>query len=160
VRDDQVRVDRRRGHVRIQLAAVESGLLATLFDDLTGALDLLPEGDPVRERLFPSAYPQDDEAASEFRELTESALRDTRVDRLDLCRSELPAAEGQVDLDHEAAQRWLAALNDLRLAIGTRLDVSEDDDPGIDPADPDAPSRAIYHWLTAMQDSLVHAVAG
>jgi hypothetical protein len=155
-----VRVNRRRGRVRIHLEMVEAGLLATLFDDLGGALEHLPDDDPVRRRLFPSAYPEDDEAAIEFRELTEDSLRDTRVDRLDLCRSELPAADGNVELDDEAAQRWLTVLNDLRLAIGTRLNVSEDDDPGIDPADPDAQARAIYHWLTAMQDSLVHAVAG
>ncbi len=155
-----MRVTRRRGHVRINLEVVESGLLATLFDDLGGALEVLPEDDPVRQRLFPSAYPEDEDAATEFRELTEDSLRDARVERLEKCRSELPSAEGNVELDDEAAQRWLTVLNDLRLAIGTRVNVSEDDEPGIDPADPDAQTRAIYHWLTALQDSLVHAVAG
>ncbi len=155
-----MRVTRRRGHVRINLEVVEVGLLATLFDDLGGALEVLPEDDPVRQRLFPSAYPEDEDAATEFRELTEDSLRGARVERLERCRAELPSAEGNVELDDEAAQRWLTVLNDLRLAIGTRLNVSEDDEPGIDPADPDAQSRAIYHWLTALQDSLVHAVAG
>jgi len=155
-----VRVTRRRGHVRINLEAVEAGLLATLFDDLGGALQVLPEDDPVRRRLFPSAYTEDEDAATEFRELTEDSLRDTRVERLEKCRAELPSADGNVELDDEAAQRWLTVLNDLRLAIGTRLNVSEDDEPGIDPADPDAQTPAIYHWLTALQDSLVHAVAG
>ncbi len=154
-----MRVTRRRGHVRINLEVVESGLLATLFDDLGGALEVLPEDDPVRQRLFPSAYPEDEDAATEFRELTEDSLRGARVERLERCRAELPSAEGNVELDDEAAQRWLTVLNDLRLAIGTRLNVSEDDEPGIDPADPDAQTRAIYHWLTALQDSLVHAVA-
>ncbi len=154
-----MRVTRRRGHVRINLEVVEAGLLATLFDDLGGALEVLPEDDPVRQRLFPSAYPEDEDAATEFRELTEDSLRGARVERLERCRAELPSAEGNVELDDEAAQRWLTVLNDLRLAIGTRLNVSEDDEPGIDPADPDAQTRAIYHWLTALQDSLVHAVA-
>ena len=155
-----MRVTRRRGHVRINLEVVEAGLLATLFDDLGGAIEVLPEDDPVRQRLFPSAYPEDEDAATEFRELTEDSLRDARVERLEKCRSELPSADGNLELDDEAAQRWLTVLNDLRLAIGTRLNVSEDDEPGIDPADPDAQTRAIYHWLTALQDSLVHAVAG
>ena len=157
-----MRVTRRRGRVRINLEAVEAGLLATLFDDLSGALEVLPDDDPVRQRLFPSAYPEDEDAASEFRELTEDSLRAARVERIEQCRAELPPAEGEgnVELDEEAAQRWLTVLNDLRLAIGTRLNVSEDDEPGIDPADPDAQTRAIYHWLTALQDSLVHAVAG
>lgn len=155
-----MRVTRRRGHARIQLESVESGLLATLFDDLDGALQTLPDDDPVRQRLFPAAYRSDDEAADEFRSLTEESLRDTKAERVAECRAELPDGEGDVDLDDEAAQRWLTVLTDLRLAIGTRLDVSEDDDPAIDPSDPDAPLRAIYQWLTALQDSLVHAVMG
>ncbi len=100
-----MRVTRRRGHVRINLEVVESGLLATLFDDLGGALEVLPEDDPVRQRLFPSAYPEDEDAATEFRELTEDSLRDARVERLEKCRSELPSADGNLELDDEAAQR-------------------------------------------------------
>jgi hypothetical protein len=155
-----MRVTRRRAHARIRLEAVESALLTTLFDDLEGALQTLPGDDPVRERLFPAAYRDDDEAADEFRLLTEDSLREGKAQHLAECRAELPSGEGEIDLDDEAAQRWLTVLNDLRLAIGTRLDVSEDDDPAIDPADPDAQLRAIYQWLTALQDSLVHVVMG
>ena len=154
-----MRVTRRRGRVRIHLESVESGLLATLFDDLASALRTLPGDDPVHERLFPSAYPGDDDAAEEFRSLTEDGLRDTRLSRLELCRADLPVTAGELDLDEEGGQRWLTVLNDLRLAIGTRLNITEDDDPELDPADPDAQMRAIYQWLTALQDSLVHAVS-
>jgi Domain of unknown function (DUF2017) len=153
-----VRVIRRRGHARIRLESVESGLLETLLDDLAGALQTLPDDDPVRERLFPAAYRDDDKAAAEYRSLTEESLREDRAVRLGECRAELPSGAGDVDLDDRAAQRWLTVLTDLRLAIGTRLNVAEDDDPAIDPADPDAQLRAIYQWLTALQDSLVHVV--
>jgi hypothetical protein len=155
-----MRVTRRRGHARIRLEAVESSLLGSLFDDLEGALQTLPDDDPVRQRLFPAAYLSDDEATAEFRSLTEESLRDSKAHRLGECRAELPSGEGDIDLDDEATQRWLTVLTDLRLAIGTRLNVSEDDDPTIDPEDPDAQLRAIYHWLTALQDSLVHVVMG
>jgi hypothetical protein len=155
-----MRVTRRRGHARIRLEAVESALLTTLLDDLEGALQTLPGEDPVRQRLFPAAYPGDDEATEEFRLLTEDSLRDGKAQRLGDCRAELPSGEGEIDLDEEAAQRWLTVLNDLRLVIGTSLDVSEDDDPAIDPADPDAQLRAIYQWLTALQDSLIHTIMG
>jgi Domain of unknown function (DUF2017) len=153
-----VRVSRRRGHARIRLEAVESGLLGTLFDDLEGALVTLPDDDPVRQRLFPSGYRDDERAEAEFRALTEDSLRDTKAERLRECRAELPSGEGDIDLDDGAAQRWLTVLTDLRLAIGTRLSVTEDDEPTIDPADPDAQLRAIYQWLTTLQDSLVHVV--
>jgi hypothetical protein len=155
-----MRVTRRRGHVRIRLEAVESALLGTLLDDLEGALQSLPGDDPVRQRLFPAAYPDDEEATEEFRLLTEESLRDGKAERIGVTRAELPSGEDDIDLDGEAAQRWLTVLNDLRLAIGTRLDVSEEDDPAIDPADPDAQLRAIYQWLTALQDALVHAIMG
>ena len=153
-----MRVTRRRGHARIRLESVEAGLLANLFDDLDGALQTLPDDDPVRQRLFPAGYRADEEAAAEFRSLTEDSLRESKAVRLGECRAELPSGEGDIDLDDEAGQRWLTVLNDLRLAIGTRLSVSEDDDPDIDPSDPDAQLRAIYQWLTALQDSLVQAV--
>jgi hypothetical protein len=49
-------------------------------------------------------------------------------------------------------------LNDLRLALGTRLGITEDDDPDLDPVDPAAQSRVIYYWLTALQDSVVQGL--
>lgn len=155
-----MRVSRRRGRVRVHLEAVEAGLLATLFDDLDGALRTLPADDPVRQRLFPSAYTDDEDAAAEFRLLTEDSLRDGKAARLGESRAELPLNGGDLELDGEASQRWLTVLNDVRLAIGTRLNVSEDDDLSLDPDDPDAQVRAIYQWLTALQDSIVRAVMG
>jgi hypothetical protein len=114
-----VRVIRRRGHARIRLESVESGLLATLMDDLDGALRTLPDDDPVRQRLFPAAYQDDDRAAAEFRSLTEESLREDKAERLGECRAELPSGAGDIDLDDGGAQRWLTVLTDLRLAIGT-----------------------------------------
>src|SRR4029453_706595 len=35
--------------------------------------------DPVLARLFPTAYPQDEEAAAEFRRFTEGTLRDGKA---------------------------------------------------------------------------------
>ena len=155
-----MRISRRRGRVRLHLEAVETGLLGTLFDDLDEALQTLPGDDPVRQRLFPAAYREDAAAAEEFRSFTEEPLRDSRSERLGVSRAELPSGEGTVELDAEAAQRWLTVLNDLRLALGTRLNITEDDDLRLDATDPQAQSRAVYQWLTALQDSLVRAVMG
>jgi hypothetical protein len=153
-----MRVVRRRGHAHINLEGVEASLLETLFDDLDGALSGLPDDDPVRQRLFPAAYPSDDRAAAEFRSLTEQSLREDKEQRLGACRADLPAGGGTIDLDDESARRWLTVVNDLRLAIGTRLNITEEDEPAIDPSDPDAQVRAIYQWLTMLQDALVHAI--
>ena len=56
-----------------------------------------------------------------------------------------------------ASRGWLTALNDLRLVLGTRLDVSEDDDD-VDPDDPDAPAHAVYHYLGLLLGEVVDAL--
>ena len=154
---------RRRGQlIRLRLDPVEIRLLGRLFDDLS---ELVGEGaesgsDPVQRRLFPAAYPDDLEAETEFRSLTELALRTERSQRVRACAADLAVGQGEVELTDESGERWIQVLNDVRLALGTQLDVSEEDGPEIDPDDPMAQERAIYYWLTAVQDSLVVALMG
>lgn len=154
-----MKVSRRRGLVHLRLEPVEAALLTSLFDDFVAMLDTdaLDADDPVRERLFPAGYRDDEEAAAEFRSLTETSLRTDRSERAGQCATELASAS-TLDLDGEAAQRWVKALNDLRLALGTRLGVTEDDDPDLESDDPETQARAVYYWLTAVQDSLVQAL--
>lgn len=151
-----MKVSRRRGVVRISLDEVEIGLVRTLFDDLADALSAMAGDDPVRRRLFPAGYRDDDTAAAEFRELTEAGLLDQRTHRIDQARADLPASAGEVTLDADGSLRWLAVLNDLRLAVGTRIGVDAGDEPSA--ADLDRPARAVYVWLTALQDRIVDAV--
>ena len=61
---------------------------------------------------------------------------------------------GEVRLDAESTERWLSTLNDVRLALGTRLEVTEEmAEP--DPEDPDAPAYVVYLWLTELQGVLI-----
>jgi hypothetical protein len=144
----------------MRLDPVEVELVGSLLDQLEGMLEG-KEGDgadDVRRRLFPSGYLGDAEAEAEFRTLTEAALRDERDERIGACRADL-ARGGEVDLSApEVGRRWIQVLNDLRLALGIRLGVSEDDEPRFDPDRPDAQLRAVYHWLTALQDSVVQGL--
>ena len=152
-----MRVSRRHGRLRLRLEPVEVDLLEALLDQLESVLDG-DDGDgaeDIRDRLFPAAYPDDPDAADEFRALTAETLRGDRDERIAACRAEL-AAGGDVDLSPpDTAQRWIQVLNDLRLAFGTRLGVTEDDPPAFDPDAHDADLRAVYHWLTEVQDSVV-----
>jgi Domain of unknown function (DUF2017) len=154
-----VKVRSRRGLIRIDLDYAESDVLASYLDDLVTALDELPADDPVRRRMFPDGYRDDPDAAQEFRQLTEGSLRDTKIERIAQCRGELPEGGGQIELDAEGSERWLTVINDLRLQLGVRLDVTEDDDGVIDPDAADAEDRVVYYWLTALQDSLVQVVS-
>jgi hypothetical protein len=155
--------------VRVSLDEVEIGLLRTLFADLSDALRGMGDDDPVRQRMFPAGYRDDPEAAGEYRDLTESALLEQRQARIAQATAELPHTAGEITLDPDAATRWLTVVNDLRLAIGTRIGIDADtpvDDDLVGAAGPDdAPdvaaeraAKAVYVWLTALLDRLVEAV--
>jgi hypothetical protein len=160
-----VKVARSGQTTRLRLSLAESHILEQLFADLQDELDAdtLAADDPVRQRLFPAAY-EDTESAEAFREFTEAALRQDRLDRADQCLSELLSARSlvrtEIVLDAESADRWLRVLNDMRLSFGTRLNISEDDDYALDEHDPDVQIRARYVWLTALQDMLVTSLMG
>jgi hypothetical protein len=63
-------------------------------------------------------------------------------------------------LTAEEAESWLLGLNALRLVLGTRLDVREDEPPRVDPSDPQAHETAVYVYLSYLQEQLVEAMAG
>jgi Domain of unknown function (DUF2017) len=117
--------------------------------------------DPVLARLLPDGYRDDPAAAGEFRQYTEPGLRAGKVAAARTVLSTLPASGGRVRLPLQDAQDWLRALNDVRLAIGTVLGVTEDypdELPGADPADARSAYLGIYHWLGYLQDTLVRAL--
>jgi hypothetical protein len=150
-----VKVSARHGRLHLRLEPTEVSLLESLFAELAAVVSQ-DEGsdDPVVSRLFPAAYAEDAGAEAEFRSLTQPSLRTERIERTAMCTGELSRGR-DVDLgDPEAGERWIKALNDLRLALGTRLAVTEED---YEHAPTDEP-WVIYHWLTAVQDSVVTAL--
>jgi hypothetical protein len=128
--------------------------------------------DPVLARLFPTAYPDDEEASSEFRRFTEGTLRDgkaqaaiTIIDGLE--EAGLPpelTEEGlmiDVELDPPIAEVWLRSFTDLRLALATRLEVEEGDEAywhSLPEDDPRAQAHEIYDWVGYLQETLVQAL--
>ncbi|MGA5317945.1 DUF2017 domain-containing protein [Streptomyces pseudogriseolus] len=147
--------------------------LAELFAD--GPSE--PPSDPVLRRLFPDAYvdpegagrPEEAEEqrvhSAEFRRYTENDLRAGKRDNalavirsLDALRA---AGEGGavLELTPQESQRWLGALNDLRLAIGARLDITDEDDSDLlfhlPDEDPRKPMVMAYLWLGGLQETLV-----
>ena len=159
----------------VELLRNEAAIPRDHQDPLEVLLDLdgpttVPE-DPVLARLFPTAY-ADDEAAAEFRRFTEGALRDgkaagaaTIIDTLE--EAGLPAELDDmsividVELDRETALVWAKSLTDLRLALGTRLEVTEDDDDfwrTLPEDDPRTYTHAEYEWLAWLLESLVDAL--
>jgi hypothetical protein len=116
--------------------------------------------DPALARLLPDAYRDDPDASGEFRRLTEVSLRRDKVTAAERLLAALPGdGAGEVRLDQETTESWLSTINDVRLALGTRLEVSEEmAEP--DPEDPDAPAYVVYLWLTELQGVLIEVADG
>ena len=71
------------------------------------------------------------------------------------------ADDGIVDLDHDSANAWLGAINDIRLALGVRLNVQENTSEVLELLSPDDPLRGVYSvytWLGWLQESLLLAL--
>ena len=120
-----------------------------------------PPDDPVLARLLPDAYRDDTEAAGEFRRFTEQDLRSGKAAAARTVLDTLPEEGGKVELSEQDAQVWLRALNDVRLALGVRLEITEDTaqrSQDLDPADPRSAYLWVYDWLTYLQETLVRAL--
>jgi hypothetical protein len=141
------------GRYRIALPEPERDLLRTLVPQLR---DLLTTDDPSLNRLFPTAYADDPERDAGYHALVRDELLEKRFHSLDVLERTVEGGE----VDEETLSAWMRALNDLRLVLGTRLDVSEDDDPmDIDPDDPMASAWAIYHYLAGLQSMIIDALS-
>lgn len=72
----------------------------------------------------------------------------------------LPTGGGDVHLTPAQAEEWMTAINDVRLALGAMLGVTESTPDHLPPDDPQAAHLDVYHWLTVIQELLVVAVMG
>ena len=123
------------------------------------------ERDPALDRLLPTANREDDEAAAEFRRLTETGLRRRKAAALQTA-SDLLRAEDKIRLDDAQAQAVLTALTDVRLVLGERMGLRTDDDVEVleaaarhlDPDDPLGYALAVYDFLTWLQETLASAM--
>lgn len=122
--------------------------------------------DPVLSRLLPDYHKldpdnpskEDLDSASALRSIHEPELVEAKVGMAQVVMETLPRDGGNVRLTVEQADAWLSALNDVRLALGTALDVTEDMPDQLPDADPRSPHLDVYHWLTYVQESLVEAL--
>jgi hypothetical protein len=113
--------------------------------------------DRVLARLLPDFTTEDPDLAAGLRSLHEPELIEAKDAAAGLVLETLPESGGRVELTADQADAWLAALNDVRLALGTALDVSEEMPENFPPDDPRSAHLGVYHWLTFVQDALVQA---
>jgi uncharacterized protein DUF2017 len=165
-------------------ASVLRGLVGQVDDMLSGRADASPSDelsaltgirtgpstapeDPVLARLLPDFHrpdadpgragsgPDGAELAAALRSVREPELIEAKREAIATMLASLPAGGGRVELTVPQAEGWLTAVNDVRLALGTALGVTEDMPEQLPPEDPRADHLPVYHWLTWLQDSLV-----
>ena len=150
--------------VRVRLAQDEVTILRGLPDQLRS---VLAEGgdEPVNQRLFPPAYLDvaDIEHDAEFHRLMHDDLVTEKLANLDLvtdtlARGSTSVRRWTVELTDEEATAWLGVLNDLRLALGVRLDITEDFDGDVDDTDPRAPALRLLSYLGWLEEQLLDAL--
>lgn len=141
----------RSGRYQLNLGAAERELLAALAPQLRELL-----ADPTQaglERLFPPAY--GDEADAERQEEYRRYMQDDLAERHGAALEVLASTARADELDAAQMEAWMRALNHLRLVIGTRLGVTEDDDT----AGADDPDHQVYYLLGYLQESVVEALS-
>lgn len=167
-----------------QEAAVLRGLVSQLEDMLTARAEEAPQDelaeltgirtgptespdDPVLSRLLPDFHKldpdnpskEDLDSSAAMRSLHEPELLDAKVGVARIVLDTLPRDGGKVRLTLEQADAWLSALNDVRLALGTALDVTDDMPDELPEDDARAPHLGVYHWLTFVQETLIQSIS-
>jgi Domain of unknown function (DUF2017) len=158
----------RRGPVRRKGA----GFLIDLGDDesalirrLTGELrSMLTDPDPGEEamaltgRLFPIAYPHDDEMEAEYQRLMREELVTSKLAAFDVLDA---ALSGGGLIDEARLVAVMQSINSIRLVLGAMLDVSDDsDEHEVAPRFDDSPEYALYGYLSWLLERCVTVLTG
>ena len=144
------------GGVEVRLPSGLRDVLRSLCDQLETLLTTEdPSSDPALARLSPAAYPDDPLRELEFEQMAGDDLAAGRLAAL----RELRDTAGAEVLEEEQALAWLRTLNDLRLVLGTRLDITEES--GVEDFAGDEASEAafeLYGALNMIQGELLLAI--
>jgi len=165
------------GRVVLRVDEVEKGLLVSLADQLCEFVTPEPRAnadplasivgidmdaefpdDPAMARLFPDAYSDDPEAALDFRRFTQRSLQEAKLAHARTVLQALSKSGEKITLGAGEVPSWLGFLNDARLAIGTRIEISEENHDELAELPEDDPRHGMFHvydWLTYLQESLV-----
>ena len=140
------------GGYQVNLTKPEQRLIRDSMDELRV---MLADHDPDTKRLFPTAYVEHPQLDAEYQKLVNDDLRQGQLDALDVVDQTM---DGQV-IDRAQAESWMRAVNGVRLALGTRLDVSEEPLVALDPDDPQLRDRIAYEVLNQVLGAFISALS-
>jgi hypothetical protein len=143
----------------LHLEEDEAVLLRSLLTQLRAAIDHGSKEDRVTKRLFPNAYESLPDQL-EYQDLVGDQLQRAKLEAVaDVERSLGDAGPAEVSLGESSLETWLATLTDMRLAIGTRLEIDEETmSRPLDADEIEAPELSVLHWLGWIQESVLEAI--
>jgi hypothetical protein len=173
---------------RSALDSHEAALLKNLVGSMIGLLDERESSSPADEleqitgmktgnaerpdnatlqRLLPD-FSKPDDAVPEGTESLNAALRSLHEPEIIEAKrfaaqqllDTLPDDGGRFELTEDVANAWIAAVNDIRLALGTMLDIRPGGPDRLPDDHPMAAHLDVYQWLTFLQEYLVLALMG
>jgi len=151
----------RNGTFELRIPAEERDLLRSVGPQLREVLvrqatAIEAGADPAVDRLFPEAYPDDPERQTEYRLLAHDSLMESHLGALAVLEETADADR----LTEDQLMAWMRAVNNVRLVLGTRLEVTEEgDERPRSPRDPRAGAFAVYDYLTYLQGDIIEALA-
>lgn len=146
------RLIRRRGDTyQLRIREEERDVVGSLMAQMR---DLISERDSTAWRLFPNAYQDDPAMAAEYEDMVGDELRNGRLTSIEIVESTIEATE----LTEEQVHSWMGAVNDLRLVLGTRLDVTEESQMSDYNTNMARSLFSAYMYLGALLEELVTAI--
>lgn len=136
--------------IAVRLDDTMRALLRQVSEELREVL--LVDDESQTRRLYPTAYPDDEELERGYKDIVHDQLLMQRLDGIDQLQSTVDDAEISLDV----ADAWMTTINQIRLVLGTQLDVSEDEST-IDESDPLAASQVVYQVLSHVLEELTRA---
>src|SRR5918999_4099580 len=142
------------GQYELRIPKAHREVLRSLPAQLRSVLD---SDHPGLRRFFPPAYPDDPVRTAEYDAMVRAELLAEKQKSLEIMEKTIDADR----LDAELLGAWLSALNDLRLFLGTSLDVTEETyEQPIRQDDPNAQALTIFAYLGWLEELVVEAMAG
>lgn len=127
-----------------------------------------PPQDDTMKRILPDFYrPATEHPAGSgpaeslngaLRSLHEPEIIDAKLQAAQRLLDSVPAGGGKIELSEDDAHAWAAAVNDVRLALGTMLEIGPDGPDRLPSEHPMAAHLDVYQWLTVLQEYLVLAL--
>ena len=146
-----------RGGWRINLDDEERNLLLRLMGELQ-ALITGPDDNELLRRLFPVAYPEDEEKEAEYQRLMREELVASRLAAIESVSRTIDPAHAKVLLDEGETIAFMQSINAIRLVLGSMLGIT--DDASADAAnETDTPEQHLYDFLSWLLEWTVRSLS-